>query len=132
MRLGMILRQRQITALKCEICGSYESEGHKEECPVARLDELVNLQVHIPCPKCRDGRISVNKSDFYECRGCHTQFTCGYGTDSDSPEQVCLDDPRRDDLVICNVLLRPGKGEFKYDETIESLRRQIEESRNKR
>jgi len=132
MMLGMSLRPRQIMACRCEICSSYLTEGHTEDCPVGKLDHLRDLQVHIPCPKCNDGRISINMSDFYECRACHMQFTCGDWADSDSPEQVCLDDPHRDDLVICHVLVAPGKGNFKYDETIESLRRQIEESHNKR
>jgi len=122
MSMGMRMSHRLLQ--RCAVCQNPEGE-HSEDCPIARLDDLMDARIYVPCPKCRDGKISINNSDFYECRACHTQFTCGVGVDSDNPELVYLDDPKRNDLVPCHVLLEPGKGSFRYDEAIERLQKEI-------
>ena len=128
--LRMNLSLAQTLEQECEICGRYFSKGHTDSCPIGKIEYLVSLRVYIICPKCKDGRISINNQDLYECRACHRQFTCGMWADTENPEEVYLDDPSKD-LVICHVLTSLGRGEFKYDKAIEDLRNEIEKFRKK-
>ncbi len=111
---------------KCGICQEPIDE-HVDDCPVGRIERARLQQKHIPCPECDERAVDVNQSDFYECRKCHEQFCAGdYGEKADR-KIVFLDDPAKEDLVLCFVLKKKGDGNFPLDKLIERLENQIKE-----
>ncbi len=127
MRLSQSPRLRQIA--RCPHCDGTVEE-HSEGCPVLRLESLRDRQKHIHCPKCNSKSVDANKSDFYECRACHTQYSLVSGPKVTAETAVLVideDAPITVGVRTVYVLAEKGKGEFPYDEIIADLRKRLEE-----
>jgi len=127
MRRRMGLGLRRVLALQCTICGS--NNGHTTDCPMGRLDVLHNERRLLPCPTCETDSVEVNKSDWFECRNCNTQFSRSIVVDTSNPEKTMLHAP--DESFHVYVLKNKGTGDFLIDEQIQSLQEQIERRRQK-
>jgi len=110
----------------CGVCGSHD--GHESDCELKAIQELHKRNTYINCPKCHEGKVGLNKDDFYECRACRTQFTTNPGVvDTENPERVILLDYKNDRPIDVLVFQLKGRGEFPIDEAIVELRQRITE-----
>lgn len=129
MGFGMSMKPCLRMVIRCGICNQ---KKHSPDCPAGVLEALTARQRHIPCPKCSGGTIGINANDDYECRNCHTRFTCGCWADSENPEHQYLDDPLKNDLTLVNVLIKKGDGNFPLDSQIEEAQKKLKEAQSKK
>lgn len=117
---------------ECTLCGQ-SSANHAANCPVGALERLREEQLFIECPKCHKSEVGVNKSDFFECRNCHAQFTSGSyaGSKLGTGEKVVLDVPGQD-MAFCFVLQEKGDGNFPLDKRVEAARKRLRKARKHR
>lgn len=104
--------------IKCALCGALDGE-HTGDCPRGWLDTLLARQQRIPCPECHANEVDINAHDVYECRKCHTQFSCGAQFQQEGSRIVYLDDPTKGDLTAVVVLPDKGDNQFPFDQAIE-------------
>jgi hypothetical protein len=112
-------------SVPCPVCGSYD--GHEPDCEVVAIEELQRKNTHIDCPQC-NGLVGINDSDYYECRGCHRQFSSSLLVDGAlEPKELVLVDLRKDRSFPVLALEAKGAGKFPVDQAIEKLQKRIRE-----
>lgn len=114
--------QRLMITVACGVCGA--ANGHRRGCSVAAMRKLQERNVFLGCPKC-DGKVGLNKDDYYECRSCHAQLSTSGLVDGEGLEEMILVDHKNDKVITVFVLERKGKGEFPIDQAIDDLRKEI-------
>ena len=124
--MGMRIHPRIRPAIRCLQCGS--TDGHYSDCLQLQLDNLVKQQKHIECPKCGAHDVDVNLDDYYECRQCHMQCTTSDRDESFERVQLIIDydAPLWEGMRPAQVLPTKGKGEFRIDQSIVHLQKEIE------
>lgn len=130
--------------IHCNICGAGVTHDDTETClpsyhcawkcpnkilvdlrrEARRLEERHNID----CPKCRGGKVGVNKGDAFECRSCHAQFTrIPGGVVPCTGERLMLIDEKPVDLDSAGinvwVMSQQGQGKFPEDEFLPNIRR---------
>lgn len=112
--------------LRCLYCKT--RDGHSPYCLQAQLDELCRRRKYIECPKCGKNAVDVNQGDYYECRGCHTQYTTGERDGSFERTFLVINEdiPIDEGVKIVLVLPQKGVGKFPIDERIASLKLEVE------
>lgn len=149
MNVGMNVTQPLVQSMRmegrCTICGAEiranaESGMHEYtcrwNCPAkmawfhgTKLEQRERRK--ISCPKCAE-RVAVNSDDFFECMGCHTQFTTGPFGDA-SCEMVdlidCSDSRPEAGVIRTVVLSTKGKGHFPVENELRKLHKRADEAR---
>lgn len=130
MSLSMSMGMHQVQV--CVLCGE-SVEDHSPTCPQGQLDlmyEQQRQQPKIVCPGC-GGQVGVNSEDFYECRGCKTQFTTGSHFDTSKRERATLKVVDGADILTV-ILAVKGKGCFKIDQLVAKWETIVKEAREDR
>lgn len=124
--LGLQLRQYQ----KCRLCKQPMDE-HASDCPIGLKEQLLDKRPQISCPKC-NGKVEINKSDWYECRKCHTQYSTGMVAPESEEQEVFLIDWNNDNRMNAKVLTEKGQGQFLIDEQLQRLNDLIKQKRQRK
>jgi hypothetical protein len=113
---------------KCPACDGYLHD-HDEDCPQGKLTVFCREMAlrERKCPKCYEGRVAVNKTDFYECRRCHVQFSAGLVAGGEDPAKLERTYLLADDAIGVLVMRNKGDGKFRDDEIVAMLRKEIVE-----
>lgn len=113
LRLGFSLSQEQ----RCRYCTGTVSD-HVEGCPGGNVAAAAQRVQHLRCPVCSAKQVDLNNDDFYECRGCHTQFTTSCivpdGDEKTAPRHTIIDFEKDTHFDVLQ-LPTPGKGLIKAD-----------------
>ncbi len=102
---------------KCVIC-KYPIGEHDGGCPAGIMEKLQNAKLERSlefCPRCCRDMVDVNKSDFFECRSCKTQFGSSFialGYDVEKLERTKIGSH------AAVILPEKGNGKFPMDEKI--------------
>ena len=119
------LSPRMFQGIECRTCGGFMHD-HETDCPQLKLEEFCveRARREYRCPKCH-GDVALNCADFFECRKCRQQFATGpaCGEDVEGLEAVYL--LNDDSAIRAVVMTAKGRGKFRDDEIVKSLRRQV-------
>ena len=125
MQLTMIPRME----MQCTLCKK-SIDSHDENCPQRWIEHLLDEVANsIPCPKCDDGDVEINRGDFYECRSCGTQFTAGEACKTN--KFTDLHNRKTDKEIHVSIMAAKGSGEFPIDQQIKAARIAVLEAREK-
>jgi len=110
--------------MRCPICKN-DLHAHDDSCPFKYQEVPRAENRHLECPLCRAHAVGVNKSDLYECRDCHEQFTTGAWYEAADKNRYFLDDSRLSDLVEVIHMDQKGAGDFPIDKKLAEVDEEI-------
>lgn len=113
----------------CVICGESVQEHHKD-CPCTRLEKALDARPEISCIVCKRGKVDINRSDFFECRKCHTQFTSGeYDPGGSEEKQEVIHNCNGDIYINVKKMLLKGEGDFPKDTLLKQLQDAVKQAK---
>ena len=124
MRMGISLGMVQKIHIPCPACNS---TPHVPNCPALAIEQIQASTRNMECPKCKANRVGLNVDDFFECRGCKTQFTSSQAYDSKDPELTFIFDSRNDKAIRVAVMVREGAGDFPRDEALKVAKQYLKQ-----